>query len=233
VKRPTERTSGRSHNVTARAGRWTVAVLSAAVALYSLRFYGVLGDRWWDIDPGIRHVIDTIPARSLLHMLVAPIALLIGPVQFFPEIRSRHPSFHRWLGRLYVCTCVVAGVGALATSPFASGGPVAAVGFGILAVAWIATTISAWLAATRRRFELHRVAMRFSYAMTFAAVTLRLQIPIGYAVGYESYSSMSPWLAYTCWIPNVILVAIYSRLERSRRKRLTEHAAGLTAASGS
>lgn len=221
MTRSMERTSVGGTSVAAQAGRWAVAVLATAVALYSLRFWVVLGDDiWWDVDPGIRHVIEVVPVQSLLHMLVAPIALLVGSIQFFPEIRSRHPSFHRWLGRLYVCTCVVAGAGALATSPFASGGSVAAVGFGMLAVAWIATTIVGWLMARRRRFDVHRVAMRFSYAMAFAAVTLRLQIPIGFALGYESYSSMSPLLAYTCWIPNVVLVAVYSVLERHRRKRL-------------
>jgi hypothetical protein len=58
--------------------------------------------------------------------------------------------------------------------------------------------------------------MRFSYAMTFGAVTLRLQIPLGFALGYSSYSAMSVWLAYTSWIPNVFAVAIYSMAEAMR-----------------
>ena len=61
--------------------------------------------------------------------------------------------------------------------------------------------------------------MRFSYAMTFAAVILRLQIPIGYALGYDSYSSMSRILAFTSWIPNVLIVALYSTLESRRENR--------------
>jgi hypothetical protein len=59
--------------------------------------------------------------------------------------------------------------------------------------------------------------MRFSYAMTFGAVTLRLQIPIGLALGFPSYSAMSVWLAYTSWMPNVIVVALYSMIEALRR----------------
>jgi hypothetical protein len=59
--------------------------------------------------------------------------------------------------------------------------------------------------------------MRFSYAMTFGAVVLRLQIPIGYALGYDGYSSMSPILAFTSWIPNVLIVALFSTLEARRR----------------
>ena len=93
----------------------------------------------------------------------------------------------------------------------------AGLGFGILAVLWIAATLCAWHAAIRRNFTRHRLLMRFSYALTFAAVTLRLQIPLGFALGYSSYSAMSPWLAYTSWIPNVVLVAFYSMAQTRHR----------------
>jgi hypothetical protein len=56
--------------------------------------------------------------------------------------------------------------------------------------------------------------MRFSYALTFGAVTLRLQIPIGFMLGYKSYSAMSVWLTYTAWIHNVLLVALYTLWDR-------------------
>jgi hypothetical protein len=126
---------------------------------------------------------------------------------------------HRYLGRTYVVSCVIAGIGALAVAPHASGGPVAGWGFGILAVLWIGTALGGWWFAMRRRFELHRLLMRLSYAMTFGAVTLRLQIPIGLMLGYTSYSAMSVWLAYTSWIPNVVAVLVYAALERARHRR--------------
>jgi uncharacterized protein (DUF983 family) len=58
--------------------------------------------------------------------------------------------------------------------------------------------------------------MRLSYAMTFGAVTLRLQIPLGFALGYTSYSQMSVWLDYTAWIPNVLIVMLYWLFEQRR-----------------
>jgi uncharacterized membrane protein len=195
-----------------------MAFLAAAVALYSLRYYGVLADSWLDVDPKIRAVIAQVPVQALTHMLIAPIALVLGPFQFFAGLRAKYPQAHRWSGRVYVTACVVAGTGGLATSPYASGGPVAGLGFGILAVLWIGTTLGAWRAAVQRQFALHRLLMRFSYAMTFGAVTLRLQIPLGFALGYPSYSAMSVWLAYTSWIPNVIVVALYSMRVASRRQ---------------
>jgi hypothetical protein len=41
--------------------------------------------------------------------------------------------------------------------PYASGGPIAGLGFGILAVLWVGTTLGAWRAAVQRRFALHRL----------------------------------------------------------------------------
>jgi len=89
----------------------------------------------------------------------------------------------------------------------------------MLALSWLGTTFAGWRLAVARNFAVHRILMRFSYALTFAAVTLRLQIPLGFIfLGFTSYREMSVWLAYTCWIPNVIAVALYTlaTLPRSR-----------------
>jgi hypothetical protein len=49
-------------------------------------------------------------------------------------------------------------------------------------------------------------------------VTLRLQIPLGFALfHFVSYRDMSVWLAYTSWLPNVAVVAIYSLIAGGRR----------------
>lgn len=197
-----------------RLGFVTMALLAALVALYSFRFVGVLNGVWVGVDPGIREVIVADPVGALGHMLIAPVALLLGPFQFIPRLRDSHRAIHRWTGRVYVAACVISGSAGLITAFHASGGPVAGWGFGVLAVLWIAATVSGWWAATQRQFDLHRLLMRFSYAMTFGAVTLRLQIPIGFMLGYSSYSAMSVWLAYTAWIPNVLVVALYTLWDR-------------------
>jgi hypothetical protein len=194
----------------------TMAFLAVAIALHALRFEAVLVHVWLGVDPGIRGVIERVPVQALTHMLVAPFALLLGPFQFLPRVRARWPRVHRTSGKIYVAACIIAGLGALATTPYASGGPVAGTGFAILAVLWIGTTTWAWRAAVARKFTLHRTLMRYSYAMTFGAVTLRLQIPFFFMAGFHSYPEMSVWLAYTSWIPNVLIVALCEAWNRSR-----------------
>jgi hypothetical protein len=210
-------------NIRVRTGRIALTVLAVATALYSLRYWGVLANVWLQIDEsGIGGVIRRVPVQALTHMLVGPIALFTGPFQFLPGLRARHPRWHRWTGRIYATACLVAGVAALATAPYASGGPVAGLGFGLLAVCWILATGMGWVTALSGRFHPHRIWMRYSYAMTFGAVTLRLQIPIGFILGAHSYSQMSVWLAYTSWIPNVILVALYTAMQKPRAAPTTK-----------
>ena len=196
----------------AKFGFVFMAVTSVGVALWSERFLGVFNDFWLLIDSGIRGVVTAFPARALTHMLIAPLALLLGPFQFIPAIRAKAPRVHRYMGRIYVASCVIAGVAGFATALHASGGPVAGWGFCILAVLWVGTSLGGMWAAIQRNFELHRLLMCLSYAMTFGAVTLRLQIPIGYMLGYSGYPAMSVWLAYTSWIPNVLAVLAYFAL---------------------
>jgi hypothetical protein len=120
-----------------RVGMAAMTVLAVGVALHSLRFAAAPFGAWPAIDPEIRAMVEQFPLRALIHMLVAPVALLIGPFQFLPKLRARHPRLHRWSGRIYVAACVIAGLGGLATAFHATGGPIAGFGFGLLAVLWI------------------------------------------------------------------------------------------------
>ena len=195
----------------ARYSLYTMTVLAVAVALHAMRYDLVPANLYLGVDGAIRGVIERVPVQALTHMIFGPIALLTGPWQFFAKLRARNPKLHRWTGRTYVAACLISGIAALFTAPYASGGPIAALGFGTLAALWIATTFAGWRTAVARNFDAHRILMRFSYAMTFGAVTLRLQIPFGFILfHFASYRDMSVWLAYTAWIPNVIAVALYT-----------------------
>jgi hypothetical protein len=195
----------------ARLGLYAMTFLAVGVAIHAMRYDAAPANVFIGVDDAIRGVIMRVPLQALTHMLVGPIALLTGPWQFFGNLRAKHPEVHRWNGRVYVTACLVSGLGAQFTAPFASGGVVASIGFGMLALSWLGTTFLGWRLAVARNFAMHRVLMRFSYALTFAAVTLRLQIPLGFIFfGFASYREMSVWLAYTCWIPNVIAVALFT-----------------------
>jgi hypothetical protein len=105
---------------------------------------------------------------------------------------------------------VVGGVAGFVLALGASTGPISTIGFGSLAVLWIVTTLLAWRRATQRRFTEHRGWMIRSFALTFAAVTLRLYLPLTslFPVHFDdAYRAIS----FLCWVPNILMVELYLR----------------------
>ena len=47
-----------------------------------------------------------------VHLLLAGVITVCGPLQFIPEIRRRAIRFHRWNGRIYITAALVISVGA-------------------------------------------------------------------------------------------------------------------------
>lgn len=188
----------------------TVALLCGGVALASYRYLLALGA-----------VPDVIAGNLLkhpwlaVHVAAAATALLVAPVQFLPALRARRPAIHRWIGRVYVAACLIGGAAGLALAFGASTGPVSTAGFGSLAVLWMVTTALAWRHAAGRRFALHRAWMIRSFALTFAAVTLRLYLavllllPVSFDDGYRAIS-------FLCWVPNLLAAELFLRRRGAR-----------------
>jgi hypothetical protein len=101
----------------------------------------------------------------------------------------------------------------------AQGGIVTQTGFATLAVLWGAATFIALCHAVARRINLHRRWMIRSYALTFAAVTLRLQVPIWVLSLGTDYVGVLPIIAWACWVPNLIFAEWLIR-RKSRRPPL-------------
>ncbi|TAJ74662.1 MAG: DUF2306 domain-containing protein [Phenylobacterium sp.] len=191
-------------------GLWGLAiVLSVGVAILSYRYVPQIG-------PLSPEVMANLFARPwlMLHAGAASTALLVGGFQALPAVRRR-PALHRGLGLTYVAGCFVGGVAGFAMAFGTTAGPVAGWGFGILAVIWVYVTGQGWLAARARRIDAHRRWMIRSFALTFAAVTLRLYLPIGAMAGLE-FAEIYRLNAWISWIPNLLLAEIYLRRRTMR-----------------
>lgn len=192
-----------------------VALLSVLVALVSYRY--LLPE-----PPGASpNVMDNTYARLgvlTAHAGFAATALLIGPFQFVAGIRRRWPSVHRRMGTLYVIACIGGGAAGMVLATGVSTGPVAAAGFAGLAFAWLFTTFRAWRLARTKRFISHEQWMIRSFALTLAAVTLRLYLPIA-AVAFPQYPFEQSYvaIAWLCWVPNLILAELLIAARRPRK----------------
>jgi uncharacterized membrane protein len=150
-----------------------------------------------------------------LHIVGAGLALALGPFQFLPRLRSSHPYAHRWMGRLYLLGVLAGGSGGLYLAPFSYGGPVTHLGFGSLAVLWLATGLLAFRAIRTRRIEAHRRWVTLNFALTFAGVALRLWLPGMLAVGV-SFDTAYRVVAWLCWIPNLAVATVILLAARPR-----------------
>lgn len=103
------------------ARTWFVVAVAGQLifVLYILSFYGasaVSGNlaAWNKILPRGHVAGDTLGNLAMVvHVLIAAIVTLGGPLQLLPGLRARFPAFHRFNGRLYLATIVTASVSGL------------------------------------------------------------------------------------------------------------------------
>jgi uncharacterized membrane protein len=139
-----------------------------------------------------------------VHAAAASTALLAGPFQFLPGLRARRPGLHRRTGRAYVMACLIGGLSGAVLAAGARTGLPSTIGFGLLAAAWLGATWRAYDAARNRRIAEHRRWMIRSFALTFAAVTLRLYLPLAF-VSPWGYAATYRVISFACWIPNLLV----------------------------
>jgi len=193
-------------NIKSSKGLWALgALLGAAVALVSYRY--VLGVGLF--APNVMQNRFVQP-WIVVHAGGASTALLVGALQFLPRFRARGARTHRWVGRLYAAGCLAGGVSGLVLAVGTSAGPLAGWGFGLLAVCWLATTAQGWRFARSRRFEDHRRWMIRSFALTFAAVTLRIYMPLAPLLGLDPLKAYVA-IAWLCWVPNLLAAELWLR----------------------
>lgn len=141
------------------------------------------------------------------HILGGGIALLSGWPQFSNKLRQRRVRLHRNMGKVYMVAVWLSALTGIYIGWYANGGVVAAAGFVTLGIIWFYTTLKAYLHILQRNVAAHRQMMVYSYACTFAAVTLRIWLPllsIATGDGATSYIIVS-WL---CWVPNIAVAAV-------------------------
>lgn len=150
------------------------------------------------------------------HIFLGAIAMLAGWSQFSKRFRNKNLSFHRTLGKVYLIAVALSGSAGLFIAFYASGGLVSVFGFSGLAVCWLFTSLQAYLAIRKKDIDQHQYWMIRSYALCWAAVMLRIWLPlfqfafdIEFLTGYRI-------IAWLCWVPNLIVAELIIRNIKSR-----------------
>lgn len=186
---------------------WSLFIFMAiAVGLYPLGYlisdtlaqYGLLSQK---PDSILSNQIWS--TQFYIHIMLGGLALLTGWSQFLKKFRSRNLSTHRVLGKIYMISVTLSGLSGFYIALYAEGGLVAKAGFVGLALSWLYTTSQGYFAVRKGNIDSHKKWMIRSYALTFAAVTLRIWLPMlqyGFGMDFLSAYVIIAWL---CWVPNL------------------------------
>ena len=191
---------------------WAMALMSVAISMYALAALFLPGFG----APIVARMRADTPAGFWAHLAGSLIALATGPFQLNARLRARALELHRWLGRAYVVGVLVGGIGGLVLAPSSDEGIVTHLGFGGLAVAWLFCTILGYRAIRRGDDIVHRAWMIRSFALTFAAVTLRIILPLELASGMP-FSTAYKIVSWACWVPNLVVAEWFVRVRSTFR----------------
>jgi predicted membrane protein DUF2306 len=185
-----------------RYWRWGTFALSVWFSLMAARFF-FLPLTEAASEPFGRHLAGH-GLTFYLHAGGGAVALMTGALQWLLTAGSRRSRWHRLIGRTYVVAIAVGGLAGLAIATRAFGGIVARAGFSTLAVVWLASTMVAWTRARAQDWTMHRAWMVRSFALTFAAVTLRVWLPLLVTAGL-SFEVAYRVVAWWSWLPNLVV----------------------------
>jgi uncharacterized membrane protein len=197
----------------------TIGILSTLIGLYPIIYF--LIDRRFGLlsSKSIELLNDNLWNIGFYgHITLGGLALLIGWLQFSNKLRIKKTELHRTIGKIYVISVFISGVCSLFIALYATGGIISILGFFSLGLIWLTTTTLGFKAIKKGNIELHEKFMIFSYAACFAAVTLRVWLPL-LSIAMGEFNSAYRIVAWICWVPNIIVAYLIVRNKRIQTKR--------------
>lgn len=158
------------------------------------------------------------------HIVSGMLVLLIGPFQFLQEFRNKYLPMHRLFGKIYVYgILVIAAPTGMIMAFYAEGGLPSSIAFGAMSVAWFVTTLMAVIRIKQGDIESHRLWMMRSYAMSFAAVTLRLLVPLFSMFILDNKDLITMSTAWLSWLLNLLVAEGMILALRNKAQKSVSH----------
>ena len=158
---------------------WTSAALFGLyiLAFYAAALYEGNMQRWNEVLPGLYNKSSVATTSGIgLHFAAGGIILVLGSLQLINGVRVRFPAFHRWVGRLYIVSSLLAAVGGLAFILLKGtiGGPIMDLGFSLYGVLMFIAAIQTYRHAVARRLDTHRAWALRLYALAIGSWLYRM-----------------------------------------------------------
>ena len=141
-----------------------------------------------------------------IHVISGMLVILVGPFQFLKSFRTKFLNWHKLGGKIYAYSILLlAAPTGLIMAFYAEGGLWSTVAFSIMSILWFVTTLMAVIKIKQRKIEEHKMWMMRSYALSFAAVTLRLLVPLFSLFILDNEDLITVSTAWLSWMLNLLV----------------------------
>ncbi|MFC5412416.1 DUF2306 domain-containing protein [Larkinella bovis] len=212
--------------------RWSSRMLVATVwasaalfGLYILAFYAAAlyeGNmaRWNQVLPRLYEPATTAATTGIgLHFATGGIILVLGSIQLIDAVRVRFPAVHRWIGRLYVLSSLLAAIGGLVFIALKGtiGGWVMDAGFSLYGLLMLVAGLQTYRYAVARKLDEHRAWALRLYALAIGSWLYRMDygfwLLLADGLGHTS-SFSGPFdrvMAFFFYLPNLVVAEAFIR----------------------
>jgi uncharacterized membrane protein len=156
-----------------------------------------------------------------IHVISGMAVILVGPFQFIKNLRNKNLRLHKVLGKIYAYGILLfAAPTGLIMAFYAEGGPPSILAFLIMGGLWFYTTIKAIIKITQKNVIEHQKWMYRSFALSFAAVTLRILVPSMSFTNLFTEDFIIISTAWLSWIINLsfVEILIYHKFNKNNHK---------------
>jgi hypothetical protein len=204
---------------------WVSAAIfgSYIVAFYARAVSEGAPERWNESLPYLYEPNSLLATTGIaVHFIAGAILLMLGPIQLFSPLRVRWPAVHRWIGRLYGLTALLAGLGGLTFILFKGtiGGAVMNVGFGLYGALMVVASVATVHHARQRRFERHRAWAIRLFALAIGSWLYRMDYGFWRLIAHNAghtHSFDGPFdiaMVFLFYVPNLFVAEAFIRARR-------------------
>jgi hypothetical protein len=195
----------------------------AAMSRYVLRhdIYVRFTNLLYGHSATVNHVprYSQYPYMTFFHVVPGSLFMLLGLLQFTPQIRGKYPEFHRLCGKIFIVTGIISLIVAfLIVAKFPLGGMNEIVPTILFGLIFAYCVFRAYWYARKKRFGLHREWVIRTFGLGLGISSIRIFFfALQHLFGLSDYENIgiSFWLGFSI---NLMIAEVwinYSRMQRS------------------
>lgn len=214
----------------------TVWISALLFGVYILSFYFVAllegnTEQWNQVLPGLYDSTTKNATVGIgIHFAAGGIILILGCIQLLQTVRVNYPAVHRWLGRVYILSCILTALGGLSFIFIKGtiGGLVMDIGFSGYGLLMFWAAIETFRHAKARRLEHHRAWAIRLFALAIGSWLYRMDYGfwllftdgLGHTETFDG--PFDYFMSFFFYLPNLLIAELFIRRQKLLQSPVTK-----------